>query len=915
MAFINIQESSVGIQNPTMINKFANIWSLDVSNPYIVTSSSNVYVTKKNGIDCIYISAVSGTTTVSLNPQYFNCNGIDGLKKIFKITVAVSGVSGNDSYAIIKYVDSSDASSNYPKTFISSGSYDWTTFESIVSNISVSAQPPEYIKIVLSGPCQVWISNISYSIMDVVYDRITSATSATFPVKQGRGMDINSIASLKDMIDFKNNYNGNLVRLQIESNLWSPWMQLETSNAGVWYLDNQVVDSVTVNKTSVSSYYNWLDYKLPRLDEILAFAKRNDIKCVIDMHTPIGSNTADINPYLILDDTFCEHYYKVWEIIATRYKDHPAVFAYDLINEPYEKKPLNRNSLSRDYIKIQKNVIEIIRKIDKNIPLIVEFSNYANPDYAAYVSALPYNNLIYSFHTYFPGTYVSITNNTSAYPSGCYYNGVPIDKNVLRDTVSEVRKFQLKYNVPIYVGEFSCYRWNPGGNQYLTDLIDIFDEYGWHWSYFCFRGGADMWDLEFNDLPMGQGNSTYSLSSTPRNTVLKNKLASSVSLYDTSAIPMVSATISASQFNDNTLELYWNWPECYVQKFNHKIKFTSASIWGNTTSQSPLTASILNSASYQNLSVSSSYDINLELSSTYGSVSSTSIFFVDRLFPLSSTSDASRIYSLRKIVSAYSGNCIRIRRNSDNAETDIGFDSVGYLDTYSISAFCGSSANGYVTKWYSQINSVDLFSSANNFQPIIYLSSTGIQKVSENGLPCIDFGNYNNSLLYNYNASLWNDGKFSVFIVKKDTQTSANYSANILGEFSSSSTNPLYSIIKFGNASLKMWGISLRNDASTLIFDNITTSGSNVSAVHQLSVLDSRSNIKAYVNNGTLNKDYNYTVSGTLTVNVLSVGARRRTFDDSYYKGYIQEIILLSNNVPEDYVHKIAKNQKNHYLC
>jgi hypothetical protein len=915
MSFINIQESNGIVTNQSTLSKFSNLWSLDISNPNVVTSSSNVYVTKKNGVNCIYISAVSGTTTISLNPAHFNCNNIDNVRKIFKFTAAANNISGTTSNIIVKYVDRFDSSNNYGTTYFSSGTYDFTTFDSIVTNISVSALPIEYIKVVLVGPCEVWISNISFQILDITYNRTTSATSATKPQKIGRGADINSIASLKDLLDFKNNYNGNLVRLQIESIYWSPWIQYETSNNGIGYFDNQAPDAVLVTTSSVSSYYNWLDYKLPRLDEILGFALRNDIKCIVDMHTPIGSHTSDINPYCTIDDTFCMHYYKIWEIIATRYKNHPAVFAYDLINEPYEKKSLGRNSLNRNYISLQKNVIDIIRKIDKNVPLIVEFDNYANPDSAAYVSAFSDNNLIYSFHTYFPGIYVASTNNTSAYPSGCYYNGKPIDKNVLRETVNEVRKFQLKYNVPIYVGEFSCYRWNPGGNLFLSDLIDIFDEYGWHWSYFCYRGSADAWDLEFNDLPMGLGNSTYSLSSTPRNDVLKNKLSTNISLYDTSAIPMVSATISATQFNDNTLELYWNWPECYVQKFNHKHKPTSASVWGNITSQSPLTASILNSATYQNLNVSSSYDFNLELSSTYGTINSSASFFVDRQYPLSSTIDSSRIYSLRKIVKNYSGNCIRIRRNSDNAETDIGFNSIGYLDVDSISAFCGTSANGYVTKWYGQINSVDLFSSAVAFQPVIYLSANGIQRVTDNGLPGIDFGNNNTSVLYNYNAAMWNDGKFSLFVVKKDTQTSANYSANIIGEFSSSSTTPLYSIVKYGNSSLKMWGASYRNDAGSIIYDNITTSGSNISAVHQLSIIDSRSNLKVYVNNGLVNKDYNYTTSGTLTVNVLSVGARRRTSDDSFYRGNIQEIIILSNNVPEEYVHMIAKNQKNHYLC
>ena len=61
---------------------------------------------------------------------------------------------------------------------------------------------------------------------------------------------------------------------------------------------------------------------------------------------------------------------------------------------------------------------------------------------------------------------------------------------------------------------------------------------------------------------------------------------------------------------------------------------------------------------------------------------------------------ASVAYSLRKLRSAYSGNCIRVRRSSDNTEQDIGF--VGNnLDTASLLTFCGA-GNGFVTAWYDQ---------------------------------------------------------------------------------------------------------------------------------------------------------------------------------------------------------------------
>ena len=65
-----------------------------------------------------------------------------------------------------------------------------------------------------------------------------------------------------------------------------------------------------------------------------------------------------------------------------------------------------------------------------------------------------------------------------------------------------VRDFQLAYNVHIYAGEFSAIRWAPGDSatQYLRDVIELFEEYGWDWSYHAYREW-DGWSLEHGPDP------------------------------------------------------------------------------------------------------------------------------------------------------------------------------------------------------------------------------------------------------------------------------------------------------------------------------------------------------------------------------------------------------------------------------
>lgn len=95
------------------------------------------------------------------------------------------------------------------------------------------------------------------------------------------------------------------------------------------------------------------------------------------------------------------------------------------------------------------------------------------------------------------------------------------------------------------------------------------------------------------------------------------------------------------------------------------------------------------------------------------------------------------IYSLRQFNLAYSGNCLMVRRDSDNATQLIGF-SAGVVDTAAIAAFCGGS-NGFVQEWYDQSGNANHLLSfvLYIYQPKIYDAATGI--ILLNSKPAINF--------------------------------------------------------------------------------------------------------------------------------------------------------------------------------
>jgi hypothetical protein len=66
---------------------------------------------------------------------------------------------------------------------------------------------------------------------------------------------------------------------------------------------------------------------------------------------------------------------------------------------------------------------------------------------------------------------------------------------------------------------------------------------------------------------------------------------------------------------------------------------------------------------------------------------------------------AAAAYSLRKLSTTYTGPAIRVRRSSDNQETNIGFNSSGNLDTIALSIFATdmvATDSVFVTTWFDQ---------------------------------------------------------------------------------------------------------------------------------------------------------------------------------------------------------------------
>jgi hypothetical protein len=146
-------------------------------------------------------------------------------------------------------------------------------------------------------------------------------------------------------------------------------------------------------------------------------------------------------------------------------------------------------------------------------------------------------------------------------------------------------------------------------------------------------------------------------------------------------------------------------------------------------------------------------------------------------------------YSLRLLNTDYTGNSIRVRRSSDNAEQDIGFTADGELDTSALLTFVGA-GNGFVTTWYDQsgngYNATQTIASA---QPRIV--NAGVVETTSAGKPT----------LYCFPASL------TVPTTGLQSGTNAKVSIYVFAQADDPNTHDLD--ILFNQGSVTGWGLTL----------------------------------------------------------------------------------------------------------
>lgn len=266
----------------------------------------------------------------------------------------------------------------------------------------------------------------------------------------------------------------------------------------------------------VDNYQGLISEDLEVLKNVLNMFNEERIPVVLTMLSLPGSRWKQNNHdrddlRLWKSQNFQKQAARFWQDLAKELKDHPAIVGYNILNEPHLERLYNtknsaihnveQSQVQKDLFRFYSSVVDSIRQVDQEIPIIVDSSSYADPQAFDKLKPLSDNNVLYSFHIYEPFIYTNLKLNQGRFSYPGYIRSADTNKteywskDTLRSYIEPVRKFQEKHKIPSYrilVGEFGGHRSSKGLERYFQDLISIFNKYNWHFAVYGFR--EDMWD-------------------------------------------------------------------------------------------------------------------------------------------------------------------------------------------------------------------------------------------------------------------------------------------------------------------------------------------------------------------------------------------------------------------------------------
>ncbi|MCS3532256.1 cellulase family glycosylhydrolase [Chryseobacterium sp. JUb7] len=215
--------------------------------------------------------------------------------------------------------------------------------------------------------------------------------------------------------------------------------------------------TLPIEKEPKKGQNTWIEEGFKMTDDLLKWCADNKIYLILDLHAAPGGQGNDVNisdndkskPSLWESEENQKKTVALWKKLAERYKDEPWIGGYDLINEPNinftGKNPNGTDEMSNAPLwKLQKEITEAIRQVDKKHIIIIEGNGWGN-NYNG-LTPLWDKNMVFSFHKYW-------NNNDD-------------------QTLKPILDLREQHNIPIWLGETG-----ENSNVWFTELIQLLDKH------------------------------------------------------------------------------------------------------------------------------------------------------------------------------------------------------------------------------------------------------------------------------------------------------------------------------------------------------------------------------------------------------------------------------------------------------
>lgn len=149
------------------------------------------------------------------------------------------------------------------------------------------------------------------------------------------------------------------------------------------------------------AFWQWLDRNV-------SWAKQHELRLILDLHRPVSATSLgeddDESPSVWSDAELQDRNATLWREIARRYRDEPAIAAYDLINEP-----VTEDATGEQWEYLAQRLVDAVRSVDRNHLIVigellgVQGRMGTAPSDPSFL--VDDDNVMYDFHFYEPFAY------------------------------------------------------------------------------------------------------------------------------------------------------------------------------------------------------------------------------------------------------------------------------------------------------------------------------------------------------------------------------------------------------------------------------------------------------------------------------------------------------------------------------